>query len=139
MLEHVRLLAKQHEVTTVFRPGSSFGSHTYKTIWTPKPNGYTTYFTALHELGHAILDPHEAALLDEAQAWHWALDHALFPLTPGARNSIKRFFTSYVDRAWKIEGGARTRAGKNINARAEKLNVIDVNHELVKTLYDRLR
>jgi len=72
-----------------------------------------SYFVALHELGH-VLSRGNASLRQlerEADAWRFALRHALVEPTPATARSLLRSLESYLRRA-----EARARRGDRIRA-----------------------
>lgn len=74
----------------------------------------TTYFVALHELGHAATLPPEAALstyfyslseenilTNEALAWKWALDNSVIPVNDKMREMATAALEHY--RHWSLD------------------------------------
>lgn len=75
--------------------------------------GQVSYFVALHELGH-VLSRGNASLRQlerEADAWRFALRHALVEPTPATARSLLRSLESYLRRAQ-----ARARRGDRVRA-----------------------
>lgn len=85
----------------VTAPDSSFSVHE-----TPE----VAYFVALHELGHAATLPEEASnpfmihrrteesvLRYEAEAWKWALDNTIIPVTAEMREMARAALEHYRD------------------------------------------
>ena len=61
------------------------------------------YFTALHELGLVAVAPADWLDLDgrlalELATWEWALDNAMFPVTPTIANSISDQLADFMER-----------------------------------------
>ncbi len=67
----------------------------------PEIRGQVSYFVALHELGHLAARGNRSLpqLEAEAQAWRWALDHALVAPTDHTRARIRTYLRSYYERA----------------------------------------
>jgi hypothetical protein len=67
----------------------------------PEIRGQVSYFVALHELGHLVARGNRSLpqLEAEAQAWRWALDHALVAPTEHTRARIRTYLRSYYERA----------------------------------------
>jgi hypothetical protein len=67
----------------------------------PEIRGQVSYFVALHELGHLAARGNRSLhqLEAEAQAWRWALDHALIAPTQHTRARIRTYLRSYYERA----------------------------------------
>jgi len=64
----------------------------------PPIRGQVSYFIALHEIGHLVGRGRSAPRLEsEANAWLWALDHAVVEPTPATLRSISRRLRSYHD------------------------------------------
>jgi hypothetical protein len=61
--------------------------------------GRSTYFTALHEIGHHVAPRPGRRLEQEVVAWRWALENAIVEPTPGIWKMIARCLQSYVERA----------------------------------------
>jgi hypothetical protein len=70
-------------------------------IRVPEIRGQVSYFVALHELGHLVARGNRSLpqLEAEAQAWRWALDHALVEPTETTRARIRTYLRSYYERA----------------------------------------
>jgi hypothetical protein len=70
-------------------------------IRVPEIRGQVSYLVALHELGHLVARGNRSLpqLEAEAQAWRWALDHALVEPTETTRARIRTYLRSYYDRA----------------------------------------
>jgi hypothetical protein len=64
----------------------------------PEIRGQVSYFIALHEIGHLVGRGRSAPRLEsEANAWLWALDHAVVEPTPATLRSISRRLRGYLD------------------------------------------
>jgi hypothetical protein len=64
----------------------------------PPIRGQVSYFIALHEIGHLVGRGRSAPRLEsEANAWLWALDHAVVEPTPATLRSISRRLRGYLD------------------------------------------
>ena len=64
----------------------------------PPIRGQVSYFIALHEIGHLVGRGRSAPRLEsEANAWLWALDHAVVDPTPATLRSISRRLRGYLD------------------------------------------
>jgi hypothetical protein len=89
--------------------------------------GRSTYYTALHEIGHIVGVNARRRLEQEVLAWQWALKHAIVPPTPGVWAMIARRLENYAGRArrwrsmklppadrdcWILLGRAREGAGQ---------------------------
>lgn len=114
MRRHVEYLAKFHGIEISTLPYA--GGHAYPELGfvrIPEVRGFTTYFTALHELGHHLAESHQSMtrLDQEAAAWDWALDNAAFKPSPTVKKHIGKCLRSYAKRAenWRsmVQGGDR--------------------------------
>jgi hypothetical protein len=64
----------------------------------PEVKGQVTYFVCLHELGHLVGRGRSAPRLEaEANAWLWALQHAIVEPTSATRRSIGNRLRGYLD------------------------------------------
>lgn len=61
-------------------------------------NSDTDYYGALHEMGHAVIGNYGPARLleEEADAWSWALEKALWPPSGKVKREIGGFLNSYL-------------------------------------------
>lgn len=101
---HVRHLADEHEVTVVHQ-GRGIAYRKERRVTIPEVRGRSSYFVALHELGH-VVGPNPRRRLDqEVAAWRWALDHALDDPTPAVARMIGRCLRSYRSRAERAAFG----------------------------------
>lgn len=117
---HVRSIAARGDVELVvsatrrpraLRPSPSRGRRARVVV--PPVRGQVSYFVALHELGH-VLSRGNASLRQlerEADAWRFALRHALVAPTPATARSLLRSLESYLRRA-----EARARRGDRVRA-----------------------
>lgn len=117
---HVHVLAERGNVELVvsatrraraFRASPSRGRRARVVV--PPIRGQISYLVALHELGH-VLSRGNASLRQlerEADAWRFALRHALVEPTPATARSVLRRLDSYLRRAQ-----ARARRGDRIRA-----------------------
>ncbi len=96
---HIVELAYEHDIRIIHR-GNGIAYRRRRLITIPPVRGRTSYFVALHELGHIIIQPEPKRRLDqEVAAWRWALEHALEPPTPAVARGIVRSLRSYRRRA----------------------------------------
>lgn len=98
--EHVDQLLAAHGVAVEYKPGASARAYRRSRRIVLRPiKGRSTYFTAMHELGH-ILGPNPPRRLEqEVAAWRWALDNATVEPSPGVWKMIHRCLSNYVKRA----------------------------------------
>lgn len=76
------------------RGGRATPSYRYVSI--APVRGIVTYYVALHELGHVVGRGRSAPKLEqEANAWQWAIEHAIVPPSPGVRKMIRRCLRNY--------------------------------------------
>jgi hypothetical protein len=98
MRQHVEELAAAEGVWVVFYSGGGRAFKRGQEIRIREIRGPSTYFTALHELGHLVGPGRSARKLEaEANAWVYALAVAIRPPTPGVRTMIARCLQSYLD------------------------------------------
>jgi hypothetical protein len=105
---HVASLAHAHgievEVAAVRRARAYRGQPSRgraPRIRIPEIRSQITYFTALHELGH-LVSPGNRSLRQleaEADAWRFALDHALVRPSPATAARLHAYLLSYLRRA----------------------------------------
>lgn len=106
---HVLELAMKQGFIVRFKGGDTKCRLMLRRIETPRIVGPTTYFTALHEIGHAahfnsiqddgpylVLPTASERLAQEAEAWKWALDNAIIPPTQAVRRRIGKALASYL-------------------------------------------
>lgn len=98
LAEHIRALAAAHHVVVDEQPGARGRAWRHRREIRVAPvRGVTSYFVALHELGHLVGRGRSGRRLEqETTAWRWALDEAIVPPTPGVRRAIFRRLWSYV-------------------------------------------
>ncbi len=102
MSSHVVELARDHGIAVELYKGTGRAWPGARRISIREIRGPSSYFTALHELGHLVGAGRSAPKLEaEANAWAWALELARRPPTPGVRRMIARSLRSY------LEGGRR--------------------------------
>lgn len=140
---HVAKLCRDNDIKWIIEPKSNrfFAADNSRRIWTPPINGYSSYIQALHEVGHIVNGKISSALVDEAAAWHYALDKALI-VTEGALRTARNCFQSYVHHANRLADpvvfsravGARR---NNTNIDPDRLTHLDLDHPEVQRLYDR--
>lgn len=117
---HVASLAKTHgievEVAAVRRARAYRGQPSRgraPRIRIPEIRSQITYFTALHELGH-LVSPGNRSLRQleaEADAWRFALEHALVPPSKATAARLHAYLLSYLRRAERRRAlGHRTAA-----------------------------
>lgn len=83
---HVAELCAIHQVTRDTKASSS-GGIAYpreRRIRVPRVRGRSSYYVALHEVGHVVSPGQRVTRLEqEVDAWRWALANALVRPTPG--------------------------------------------------------
>jgi hypothetical protein len=64
----------------------------------PEVRSQVTYFLALHEIAHCLLHRTRRVprLTEEAEAWEWALGHAVVDPSPATARSMYRKLGSYL-------------------------------------------
>ena len=103
---HVDELIAYHGIIVIEKQGASAradavrveGERVKRIIIRPI-RGRSTYFTALHELGHHLAPRPPRRLEQEVVAWRWALDNATIEPTRGVWKLIARCLESYIARA----------------------------------------
>jgi hypothetical protein len=96
---HVVACANFHGIDVEEHTGGGRAVPSQRAIRIRPVTGMTSYYVALHEIGHLIGRGRAAPKLErEANAWQWALDNAKFPPTPGVRRGIERRLRSYLRR-----------------------------------------
>ena len=106
---HVERLARAHDITLeiVTDERQCQAREGERTIATLDPSTELGYFVALHELGHlagnnlydgflALFGVTPEMLDVEAEAWWWALDHALAPPSAETAGRCLSYFQSYA-------------------------------------------
>ena len=100
MEAHVAQLCREHGIELI---GSSSRGRAIRwrggkrEIAIPPIKGQVSYFVALHEIGHLVGRGRSAPRLEaEANAWLWALDHAIVEPTPATRRSISNRLGGYL-------------------------------------------
>jgi hypothetical protein len=97
MAHHVAQLAELHGITIKHYSGGGRAYPRGRRISIRPVKGVSTYFAALHELGHIVGPGRSARKLEaEANAWVWALGVALRPPTDAVRRRIAQCLTSYL-------------------------------------------
>jgi hypothetical protein len=100
MEAHVEDLCREHGIELVgasSRVAPSAG-RAAGSIAIPPIRGQVSYFIALHEIGHLVGRGRSAPRLEsEANAWLWALDHAVVEPTTATLRSISRRLRGYLD------------------------------------------
>lgn len=103
---HVEELVRHHGIVLVEKQGASaraeklrVDGQRVKRIVIRPVKGRSSYFTALHELGHHLERQPVRRLEQEVVSWRWALDNAIVEPTPGVWKMIARCLNSYVQRA----------------------------------------
>lgn len=108
LLAHVRSLAGQHGIRIKTETGlrtaeaTHDGDHwkVHRVITIHPISGPVPYFTALHEIGHIVLNHQQKTdyeLLDsEYEAWAWAIEHAKIKPTASVYAHISRCLLSYL-------------------------------------------
>ncbi len=103
---HITQLAADHAILVIEKPGASaraerirVDAKTVRRIIVRPIRGRSSYFTALHELGHHLAPRPRRRLEQEVVAWRWALDNAIVEPTRGVWQKIARCLDSYVARA----------------------------------------
>lgn len=94
---HVAELAGANDVTIDERASSGGRAiPTLRHVSIGAVRGVSSYYVALHEIGHCVMRGRSLPRLEnEAAAWQWAIDHAMTPPTPGVRKMIRRCLGSY--------------------------------------------
>jgi hypothetical protein len=100
MEAHVAQLCREHGIELI---GSSSRGRAIRwrggrrEIAIPPIKGQVSYFVALHEIGHLVGRGRSAPRLEsEANAWLWALDHAIVEPTPATCRSISNRLHGYL-------------------------------------------
>lgn len=100
MEAHVAQLCREHGVELI---GASSRGRAIRwrggrrEIAIPPIRGQVSYFVALHEMGHLVGRGRSAPRLEaEANAWLWALEHAIVEPTPATRRSISKRLNGYL-------------------------------------------
>lgn len=102
---HVAYLAAQHHIIVDKRThGVAAMAHIdRRVIEINQLAGPVEYYTALHELGHIVLDHGRNApkgstkmLLQEGEAWEWAIDNAKITPTPAVKAWMSDCLNTYI-------------------------------------------
>lgn len=97
---HVIKIAGANQITITIKPFASARAYRASRHMVIRPiRGRTTYFVALHEIGHICGKNPRRRLEQEVTAWRWALDNAIVDPTPGVWKHIARALETYVTRA----------------------------------------
>lgn len=97
MATHIETLCIEHGIELRFYKGGGRAWKKPRRIDIRPVKGVTTYFVALHEIGHIVGRGRSARKLEvEANAWAWALSHAVRPPTVRVCNSIGEALRSYL-------------------------------------------
>jgi len=102
---HLVVLASDLNTTLRFQTGALSGLKpafyaSVQSAHVPWVVGPCTYFTALHELGHAALNrpggqSDEQVLDEEIDAWKWAFDKSIVTPTPSVHEYIEALLDQY--------------------------------------------
>lgn len=100
MAAHIAELVAEHGVLVVEPDDEgvegAFAQRRLKRIGIPPVTDMSTYFAALHELGHCVGRGRWKPQLErEANAWVWALKTALCPATSGVMEEIRDCLQGY--------------------------------------------
>jgi hypothetical protein len=94
--KHVVELAEAHGLLIRERRPGGRATPSLRLIEIGPVRGPVSYYVALHEIGHCVGRGRSAPLLEgEANAWEWAIDHAMIAPTPAVRKAIVRCLRSY--------------------------------------------
>jgi hypothetical protein len=97
MRDHVQALAREHGIHVEIYKGAGRAYPGERRIQIQPVAGVSSYFTALHEIGHVVGRGRSARKLDaEANAWQFALDNANRLPTPTVRRMIAKSLRSYL-------------------------------------------
>jgi hypothetical protein len=97
MAAHVAALAEHHGVEIQHYTGGGVAYPSERRVSIRPVKGPSTYFVALHELGHIVGRGRSARKLEaEANAWAWALDVAIRPPTRAVRRQIASCLQRYL-------------------------------------------
>lgn len=98
--QHLDSILAEYLIVVTYKPGASARANRRARRITIRPvKGRSTYFTALHEIGHIVGSNPTRRLEQEVAAWRWALNAAAVEPTPGVWKTIHRCLSSYVARA----------------------------------------
>lgn len=110
MADHVAQLAEAHGINVELYTGGGRAFPRERSISIRPVRGVSTYYVALHEIGHIVGRGRSAPKLEqEANAWQWAIEHAALKPTPGVRKMIRRCLRSYLARHERMSARRRTR------------------------------
>lgn len=101
MKSHIDHLARLNNVklvpiTSVEAAGSWMEQ---RVAWVPETTDLTSYFVALHEIGHFCIKGKLPMLEEEYQAWYWALGKARFKPDKYTWNMIAVSLRAYLLKA----------------------------------------
>ena len=107
MLGHAVRVAKKAGVD--IRQSDGYSGHAYADdgyVTVPTITGLTSYFIALHEIGHMAAKGHSSAkrLEQESIAWRWALNVAGYAPTRSVKLKIAQALRSYDEWAKQKQG-----------------------------------
>lgn len=111
LLAHVNKLAQDLAIRICWRDGE-FGSYegllgycyrdAGRTAYIPPPVGLYSYFTCLHEIGHAVLrhdaaeNKHKSSIEVETEAWEWALANGIVKPDNQIRQYSQLMIETYI-------------------------------------------
>lgn len=107
MSSHIENTAAYSGVKVVYYTGVGRAVKAGGAMWIHiRPvKGLSTYFMALHELGHCVARGRGARKLErEANCWKWAIDMAIREPTPAVRRMISKALQSYLDAGRRNHG-----------------------------------
>jgi hypothetical protein len=105
MADHVRDLADEHHIAVEHYRGSGAAYRRARLVRIAPVKGISSYFTALHELGHIVGPGRSARKLErEANAWEWAIIVAQRPPTDAVSFMIARSLRSYLHAGRRSHG-----------------------------------
>lgn len=100
---HVAELAEANRIEVEVYTGGGRAIPANRAIRIRPVRGIVTYYVALHEIAHVIGRGRSAPKLEqEANAWQWAIEHAIASPTPGVRKMMRRCLRNYHARHMRM-------------------------------------
>ena len=97
MAAHFEKAAEQYQVKVIYYTGSGRAFPRERKVMVRPVRGPSTYFAAMHELGHIVGPGRSGHKLErEAMAWNWAFGAAIRKPTKTVRHHVAKCLRSYL-------------------------------------------
>lgn len=108
MATHIQHLCDLYDIEMHHRAQGGYAIRRARIIKVPPIKGATSYFTALHEIGHVVQPGASGGtycrLTEEGLAWQWAIANTIFVFTPGMKAKVDKWLNNYLLRARRRKG-----------------------------------